>query len=85
MRAVTLLWLLESSTSHSHVESIIAQQMNSPKPKLAKEAQEAFGVLWRLTGNYHVQIISNTTKLMREVRRQSLAWFAIEGAIDDHA
>jgi len=50
LRAVNLIWSLESSTTHSHVESILAQSMTSPESRNVSEAYEAFGVLWRLTG-----------------------------------
>lgn len=50
VRAVNLIWSLESSTTHSHVESILAQCMTSPKPGAFLAGYEAFGVLWRLTG-----------------------------------
>lgn len=50
VRAVNLIWSLESSTTHSHIESILAQCMASPKPNAFPDGYEAFGVLWRLTG-----------------------------------
>ncbi|KAG8219398.1 Dopey, N-terminal-domain-containing protein [Butyriboletus roseoflavus] len=49
VRAVSLVWALELSTGHHLVESIIAQSMSSPEPRIAHDALEAFGVLWRLT------------------------------------
>ncbi|KAJ7116821.1 Dopey, N-terminal-domain-containing protein [Mycena crocata] len=49
VRAVSLIWSLESATSRSHVESILAQTMTSPESRNVQEAYEAFGVLWRLT------------------------------------
>ncbi|KAF8559912.1 hypothetical protein OG21DRAFT_1528688 [Imleria badia] len=49
VRAVSLVWTLESSTGHHLVESIIAQSMSSPEPRIVHDAFEAFGVLWRLT------------------------------------
>ncbi|KAF9245665.1 Dopey, N-terminal-domain-containing protein [Melanogaster broomeanus] len=49
VRAVNLLWTLESSTGRHYVESIVAQSMNSPESRNVHEAFEAFGVLWRLT------------------------------------
>ncbi|KAI6031355.1 Dopey, N-terminal-domain-containing protein [Pisolithus microcarpus] len=49
VRAVDLVWTLESSTGHHYVESIIAQSLNSPNLCSLQEAFEAFGVLWRLT------------------------------------
>ncbi|KAJ6523556.1 Dopey, N-terminal-domain-containing protein [Mycena capillaripes] len=49
VRSVNLIWSLENATSRSHVESILAQTMNSPESRNVQEAYEAFGVLWRLT------------------------------------
>ncbi|KAG5733413.1 Protein dopey, partial [Termitomyces sp. T112] len=49
VRAVNLIWSLEIATTHSHVESIIAQTMTSPESQNINESYEAFGVLWRLT------------------------------------
>ncbi|TDL26444.1 hypothetical protein BD410DRAFT_521497 [Rickenella mellea] len=49
VRAVNLLWTLESCTARHHVESIIAQSLTSPNPNSVHEAFETFGVLWRLT------------------------------------
>jgi hypothetical protein len=53
MRSVSLIWSLELSSPRSHVESILAQLMNSPEAKQNDEAYEAFGVLWRLTGEQY--------------------------------
>jgi hypothetical protein len=50
VRAVNLIWSLESSVKKPDVESILAQSMTSPESRNVSEAYEAFGVLWRLTG-----------------------------------
>lgn len=50
VRAVTLIWSLQESTTRPHVESILAQSMTSPESRNVSEAYEAFGVLWRLSG-----------------------------------
>lgn len=50
-RAVTLIWSLESTSKKPHVESILAQTMTSPESRNVQESYEAFGVLWRLSGN----------------------------------
>jgi hypothetical protein len=50
VRAVNLVWSLESSARKPYVESIIAQSMISPESRSVSKAYEAFGVLWRLTG-----------------------------------
>ncbi|KAF9011155.1 Dopey, N-terminal-domain-containing protein [Cyathus striatus] len=60
VRAVNLIWSLENSTTHSHVESILAQSMNSPESRNVQEAYEAFGTLWRLTGS--MMIVLDTLK-----------------------
>ncbi|KIY52670.1 hypothetical protein FISHEDRAFT_69486 [Fistulina hepatica ATCC 64428] len=50
VRAVELIWALESSTKEkSHVEAILAKTMTAAAPRDVQEAYEAFGVLWRLT------------------------------------
>ncbi|KAK0199079.1 Dopey, N-terminal-domain-containing protein [Armillaria mellea] len=49
VRAVNLIWALEAATKRPHVESILAQTMNSPESRNVQESYEAFGVLWRLT------------------------------------
>ncbi len=50
MRAVSLIWSLQEVTTKPHVESIVAQTLNSPGFRNVSEAYEAFGVLWRLSG-----------------------------------
>ncbi|KAF8640453.1 hypothetical protein AX17_000117 [Amanita inopinata Kibby_2008] len=49
VRAVTLLWSLEGTTTKPHVESILAQKMTSLESRNVHEAYEALGVLWRLS------------------------------------
>ncbi|KAG2076732.1 hypothetical protein BDR04DRAFT_1132425 [Suillus decipiens] len=49
VRAVSLLWSIESTSRPHEVESIIAQSMCSPESRNVSEAHEAFGVLWRLS------------------------------------
>lgn len=50
VRAVNLIWSLESSVKRPYVESILAQSLTSPESRNDIGAYEAFGVLWRLTG-----------------------------------
>jgi hypothetical protein len=59
VRSVTLIWSLQNATSRSHVESILAQTMNTPESRNVQEAYEAFGVLWRLTGPLWSSLGSN--------------------------
>ncbi|KAJ4470942.1 Dopey, N-terminal-domain-containing protein [Lentinula aciculospora] len=49
VRAVNLIWSLEAATPRSHVESILAQAMNSSELRNVQESYEAFGILWRLS------------------------------------
>ncbi|KAG2155714.1 Dopey, N-terminal-domain-containing protein [Suillus clintonianus] len=49
VRAVNLIWSIESVSRPHEVESIIAQSMCSPESRNVFEAHEAFGVLWRLS------------------------------------
>ncbi|KAG1868238.1 Dopey, N-terminal-domain-containing protein [Suillus subalutaceus] len=49
VRAVSLIWSIESTSRPHEVESIIAQSMCSPESRNVYEAHEAFGVLWRLS------------------------------------
>ncbi|KAG2044595.1 Dopey, N-terminal-domain-containing protein [Suillus americanus] len=49
VRAVSLIWSIESTSRPHEVESIIAQSMCSPESRNVHEAHEAFGVLWRLS------------------------------------
>ncbi|KAG2138725.1 Dopey, N-terminal-domain-containing protein [Suillus bovinus] len=49
VRAVSLIWSIESTSRPHEVESIIAQSMCSPESRNVYEAYEAFGVLWRLS------------------------------------
>lgn len=56
VRAVNLIWSLESVTMKPHVESILAQAMNWPESRNISETYEAFGVLWRLTGTFELAL-----------------------------
>ncbi|KAJ3572176.1 hypothetical protein NP233_g3254 [Leucocoprinus birnbaumii] len=49
VRAVNLIWSLQSAVKKPYVESILAQSMTSPESRNVSEAYEAFGVLWRLS------------------------------------
>ncbi|KAG2744495.1 hypothetical protein P692DRAFT_20837634 [Suillus brevipes Sb2] len=49
VRAVSLIWSIDSMSRPHEVESIIAQSMCSPELKNVYEAHEAFGILWRLS------------------------------------
>ncbi|KAH8998778.1 Dopey, N-terminal-domain-containing protein [Lactarius hatsudake] len=48
-RAASLLWTLESTSAHRHIESIIAETLTSPGATEKEASYHAFGALWRLT------------------------------------
>ena len=50
VRAVNLILSLGAATKNSHIESILAQTLTSLESRNGGEPYEAFGVLWRLTG-----------------------------------
>ncbi|EIN14374.1 hypothetical protein PUNSTDRAFT_140678 [Punctularia strigosozonata HHB-11173 SS5] len=49
VRAVNLIWSLESFGALSHVESVIARILTTSESRDVQKAHQAFGVLWRLT------------------------------------
>ena len=50
-RAASLLWTLENTSAHRHVESIIAETLNTQDTTEKEASYHAFGALWRLTGS----------------------------------
>ena len=50
-RAVSLVWLVEKTSTHRRVESIIAETLTSPGVLDREASYHAFGALWRLTGS----------------------------------
>lgn len=81
VRAVSLIWSLEASTSHPHTESIIAQSMASPEARNAHDAYEAFGVLWRLTGQIAGRLVCPPPEYI--CRGQHPPWLPVQGPDDD--
>jgi hypothetical protein len=57
VRAVHWIWAIEGATNHHHVESIIARSLTAPQAKYNYDAIEAFGVLWRLTGQLLTHLV----------------------------
>ncbi|PPQ99509.1 hypothetical protein CVT24_005299 [Panaeolus cyanescens] len=49
IRAINLIWALQSMSKRSYIESIVAQSLTSSDSRSMAEAFEAFGVLWRLS------------------------------------
>lgn len=82
LRSVSLIWSLESSSSRSHVESILAQMMNSHEAKKNDETYEAFGVLWRLTGE---QCFVEYRAVLMEQRGCASARLAFQNPNDDRS
>lgn len=66
VRAVNLIWSLDSATRRPHVESILAQAMTSPESRNVHESYEAFGVLWRLSGAFFVAPNANLPHSLAE-------------------
>jgi hypothetical protein len=50
-RAANLVWLVEKTSTHRRVESIIAETLSSPDVLDKEASYHAFGALWRLTGS----------------------------------
>lgn len=50
-RAASLLWTIEGTSAHRHVESIIAETLTSGDTAEKEASYHAFGALWRLTGS----------------------------------
>ena len=50
-RAANLVWLVEKTSTHRRVESIIAETLTSPDVLDREASYHAFGTLWRLTGS----------------------------------
>lgn len=84
VRAVNLIWSLESSMKKPYVESILAQSLTSPKPRHDNEVYEAFGVLWRLTGTYSTSEIVVFLSYA-DFRGQAIAGIQIQGSAHDRA
>ncbi|KAI0031253.1 Dopey, N-terminal-domain-containing protein [Vararia minispora EC-137] len=53
LRSVNLIWALDECTKGHYVESIVAQALASPESGSNEAAYEAFGVFWRLTGEFY--------------------------------
>lgn len=50
MRTVNLIWSLENTVGSQQIVALISQSLSSDKVADVRDACEAFGVLWRLTG-----------------------------------
>lgn len=50
VESVQLLWGVEGLSDCRHVESMISDRLASPDPAIRLPAFEAFGNLWRFTG-----------------------------------
>jgi hypothetical protein len=50
-RAASLMWVVEKTSTHRRLESMIAETLTSPDTVDREASFHAFGALWRLTGN----------------------------------
>jgi hypothetical protein len=50
-RAANLVWVVEKTSAHRQVESIIAETLTSSHVMDREASYHAFGALWRLTGS----------------------------------
>jgi hypothetical protein len=53
LQAVKLIWELQKSSQFRHVETIFSSRLTSEDPRVRVSAFEAFGNLWRHTGNHY--------------------------------
>ncbi|KAH8991959.1 Dopey, N-terminal-domain-containing protein [Lactarius akahatsu] len=63
-RAASLLWTLESTSAHRHIESIIAETLTSRDVTEKEASYHAFGALWRLTDDNKLPGFSLKVPLM---------------------
>lgn len=63
-RAASLLWTLEGTSAHRHVESIIAETLTSGDTAEKEASYHAFGALWRLTDDSKLPGFSLKVPLM---------------------
>lgn len=63
-RAASLLWTLESTSAHRHIESIIAETLTSRDATEKEASYHAFGALWRLTDDNKLPGFSLKVPLM---------------------
>lgn len=54
MRTVNLIWSLENTVGSQQIVALISQSLSSDKVADVRDACEAFGVLWRLTGTIYL-------------------------------
>ena len=75
-RAASLLWTLQSTSAHRHVESIIAETLTSRDTTEKEASYHAFGALWRLTGSPHSSVRYHL--LTRPVEDSKLPGFSLK-------
>ncbi|KAH9982294.1 Dopey, N-terminal-domain-containing protein [Lactifluus volemus] len=63
-RAASLMWVVEKTSAHRHVESIVAEALTSPDAMDRESSYHAFGTLWRLTEDSNIPGFSLKVPLM---------------------
>jgi hypothetical protein len=81
-RAANLVWLIEKTSTHRQVESIIAETLTSPDLMDREALYHAFGALWRLTGSL---LSPFNTIIDASHRGQQPPRLLIESSADDHS
>jgi hypothetical protein len=83
-RAANLVWLVEKTSTHRQVESIIAETLTSPDVMDREALYHAFGALWRLTGSLLSHVNTLGTVIDVSHRGQQPPRLFIESSTDDH-
>jgi len=84
-RAATLVWLVEKTSTHRRVESIIAETLTSPGVLDREASYHAFGALWRLTGSPLSLLTCSVQSFDRSHRGQQPSGFLTESSTDDYS
>jgi hypothetical protein len=82
-RAANLVWLVEKTSTHRRVESIIAETLTSPDVLDREASYHAFGALWRLTGS--LLSLSTVQSFDPSHRGQQPPRFLTESSTDDYS
>jgi hypothetical protein len=83
-RAASLVWILEKTSTHHQVESIIAETLTSPRGPDSEASYHAFGNLWRLTGSPLSHVTVSGTVIDASLRGQQPPRLLVESPADDH-
>jgi hypothetical protein len=84
-RAANLVWLVEKTSTHRRVESIIAETLASPNVLDREASYHAFGALWRLTGSPLSPLTYWVQSFDASHRGQQPPGFLAESSTDDYS